>query len=285
MADEYFKYKGIDFFAEIYSEENMSFVENHFQVLDDDIFIVTYPKSGTVWMMEIISLIRKNGDPSWCKTVPVWDRAPWLYSTAGLKLLQTYKPPRLLTSHVTVDIFPKSAFNSKAKIIYVYRNPKDVLVSLYCYARIVSFFKTPESFDQFLNLFLNGNVPFGSWFDHVKGWMGIKDKSNILFITYEELLKDLRGSVQKISTFVGKELDEKAIDAIVENASFKSMKENKMANFTLVPADLIDQKDGSFIRKGISGDWRNHFTDQQKEHFDKVYKEKMKDLSVKLIWD
>ncbi|KAJ1131272.1 hypothetical protein NDU88_009610 [Pleurodeles waltl] len=96
---------------------------------------------------------------------------------------------------------------------------------------------------------------------------------------------DLRGSVQKISTFVGKELDEKAIDAIVENASFKSMKENKMANFTLVPADLIDQKDGSFIRKGISGDWRNHFTDQQKEHFDKVYKEKMKDLSVKLIWD
>ncbi|XP_078507051.1 sulfotransferase 2B1-like [Lissotriton helveticus] len=285
MSAEYFKYKGIDFFAGIYSEKDMNFVENHFQVLDDDVFIITYPKSGTVWMMEIMSLIRRNGDPTWSKTVPVWDRAPWFYSTAGLKLLETYKPPRILTSHVTIEIFPKSVFNSKAKIIYVYRNPKDVLVSLYYYARIVSVYKTPESFDQFLNPFLEGDVPFGSWFDHVKGWMGIKDKSNILFITYEELLKDLRGSVKKISTFLEKELDEKAIDAIVENASFKSMKENKMANFTLLPSEFLDHKNGSFIRKGISGDWRNHFTDKQREHFDEVYREKMQDLPVELIWD
>lgn len=30
-------------------------------------------------------------------------------------------------------------------------------------------------------------VQFGSWFDHIKGWIRMQGKENFLFITYEEL--------------------------------------------------------------------------------------------------
>ncbi|XP_029441124.1 sulfotransferase family cytosolic 2B member 1-like isoform X2 [Rhinatrema bivittatum] len=236
-------------------------------------------------MMEILSLVHKHGDPSWCHAVPIWNRVPWCETCIGLEVLRHYMPPRLITSHLSIQLFPKSFFGSKAKIIYVLRDPKDVVTSFYYYSKIHGMFKDPESFPQFLDNFLQGNVPYGSWFDHVCGWMKMKGQSNFFFITYEELLQDLRGSVVRICDFLGQELDEAAIDSVVENATFKTMKDNKMANFSQVSEDIIHHSKGRFMRKGISGDWKNNFTMAQSERFNRVYQEKMKDLGTKFPWD
>ncbi|XP_075461451.1 sulfotransferase 2B1-like isoform X2 [Ascaphus truei] len=171
------------------------------------------------------------------------------------------------------------------QIIYTMRNPKDVFVSLFYFAKILPLYKNSENFQLFLENFLQGDVLYGSWFDHVKGWMQMKDNRNVFFITYEELQQDLRGSVVKICEFLGKELDDAAIDLVVKHSSFQSMKENKMSNYTLLPQHVLDHKKGSWLRKGISGDWKNHFTVAQSEYFDRVYQEKMKDLNMKFFWD
>ncbi|KAH0626446.1 hypothetical protein JD844_001424 [Phrynosoma platyrhinos] len=249
MFKEYFQYKGISFPQIIYSEQVLQMVENNFQVRDDDIFNVTYQKSGTVWMLEILSLIRSNGDPSWCRTVPNWDRGPWFETVLGYRIAQTNNSPRIISSHLPAQLFAKSFFKSKAKIIYTVRNPKDVLVSLYHFASMFRPYKDPGTLDQFLDVFLKGDVPFGSWFDHVKGWMNLKDKENFFFITYEELQEDLRGSVVRICQFLGKDLDDAAIDSVVANASFEAMKSNKMSNFSLSPRFLMNQKKSAFLRK------------------------------------
>ncbi|KAL7977463.1 hypothetical protein Chor_009412 [Crotalus horridus] len=225
MFQKYFQYKGISFPEVIYAGPVLQMVEKDFQVRDDDIFNVTYQKSGTVWMLEILSLIRSNGDPTWCQTTPNWDRGPWFET-----------------------------------IIYTVRNPKDVLVSLYHFASMFHPYKDPGTLDQFLEGFLKGDVPFGSWFDHIKGWMNLKDKENFFFITYEELQEDLRGSVVRISQFLGKDLDDAAIDSVVANASFESMKR-------------------------ISGDWKNHLTKAQSECVDQIYQERLKDLNVTFPWN
>ncbi|CAH2319323.1 sulfotransferase family cytosolic 2B member 1 [Pelobates cultripes] len=137
----------------------------------------------------------------------------------------------------------------KACVIYTGRNPKDVLVSLYHFAIISFVLKTPHSFDEFFEDFIQAKVPFGSWFDHIKGWMQMKDHDNFLFITFEELKKDHRGTIKKICTFLGKELSKEAIDLVVEHSSFKTMKENKMSNHSLAP-EFIMKKNSNFIRKG-----------------------------------
>uniref|UniRef100_A0A8C2VEG5 Sulfotransferase n=1 Tax=Chinchilla lanigera TaxID=34839 RepID=A0A8C2VEG5_CHILA len=110
LLGEYFRYKGVPFPVGLYSPESVSLTENTQDVHDDDIFIVTYPKSGTSWMIEILSLILKDGDPSWIHSVPIWERAPWCETIMGAFTLPDQPRPRLLSSHLPVHIFPKAAF-------------------------------------------------------------------------------------------------------------------------------------------------------------------------------
>ncbi|XP_027716395.1 sulfotransferase family cytosolic 2B member 1 [Vombatus ursinus] len=285
MTGAYFKYKGINFPVGIYTPETLSYVEKDFKVRDDDIFIVTYPKSGTTWMIEILSLMLKDGDPSWSRSVPIWERAPWCETFLGPSSIMQLADPRLISSHLPIQLFPKDFFNSKAKVIYVSRNPRDVLVSLYHYSKIAGHLKDPGSLDQLLQDFLNGEVPFGSWFDHIKGWMRMEGKDNFLFITYEELQEDLRGCVQRISEFLGHPLEQAGLDSVVENSTFPAMKENTMCNYTLLPSTLLDQRQGAFLRKGVCGDWKNHFTAAQCEVFDQAYREMKQGLKTTFPWD
>ncbi|XP_078507054.1 sulfotransferase 2B1-like isoform X2 [Lissotriton helveticus] len=285
MSDEYISYKDILFHPLATSATHLSFIENEFQVLDDDVFNITYPKTGTTWIIELLSLIRSKGDPTWIQTVPNWDRAPWLESNYTPEKLDSMSlKPRHITSHLAKKIFCQSFFTSKAKIIYTVRDPKDVLVSLYYFAKMTIYYKDPGTFEQFFELFLKGDVPFGSWFDHVNGWMKLRGQSNFLLLTYDDLKQDLRAAVVKICKFLGEELDDQAIDLVVKHATFERMKDNKMANFSLL-ADAFDQTKSSFMRKGISGDWKNHFTVAQREHFDRVYQEKMNGLTGCFPWD
>ncbi|XP_028928923.1 sulfotransferase 2B1 isoform X1 [Ornithorhynchus anatinus] len=281
----YFKYKGINFPIGIYSPESLSVAENEFEALDGDIFIVTYPKSGTIWMIEILSLILHDGDPTWARSVPNWERAPWYETVVGPERLRNRPPPRLIASHLPIQLFAKSFFSSNAKVIYIGRDPRDVFVSLYHYSKIASQLKDPESPDQFLQDFLKGEVQFGSWFDHIKGWLRMRGKDNFLFLTYEELQQDLRRVVEQVCRFLDRELSEAALASVLANTTFGAMKENRMSNLTLLPAVLLDHTRGAFLRKGICGDWKNHFTVAQSEAFDRVYGERMKGLEGAFPWD
>ncbi|KAJ1131277.1 hypothetical protein NDU88_009615, partial [Pleurodeles waltl] len=249
MSDEYISYKGILFHPLACEPTHLSFVENEFQVLDDDVFNLTYPKTGTTWIMEILSLIRSKGDPTWTKTVPNWNRVPWLENVETPEIIISMSlKPRHFTSHLAKKIFCHSFFSSKAKAIYTVRDPKDLLVSLYYFSKMTIYFKDPGTFEEFLELFLKGDMPYGSWFDHVRGWMELRGQSNFLLLTYDDLQQDLRGTVVKICKFLGKELDDQAINLVVEHATFENMKNNKMSNFSLLD-DRFDLNMSPFMRK------------------------------------
>uniref|UniRef100_O35400-2 Isoform 2 of Sulfotransferase 2B1 n=2 Tax=Mus musculus TaxID=10090 RepID=O35400-2 len=284
FGGEYFRYKGIPFPVGMYSPESLSLAENTSNVRDDDIFIVTYPKSGTNWMIEIVCLILKDGDPSWIRSEPIWQRAPWCETIISAFNVLDRPSPRIMSSHLPIELFTKAFFSSKAKVIYVGRNPRDVVVSLYYYSKIAGQLKDPGTPDQFLQNFLKGEVQFGSWFDHIKGWIRMQNQENFLFITYEELQQDLRGSVQRICEFLGRPLGEEALSSVVAHSAFAAMKANTMSNYSLLPASLLDHRQGEFLRKGISGDWKNHFTVAQSEAFDSVYREQMHGVQ-RFPWD
>lgn len=66
------------------------------------------------------------------------------------------------------------------------------------------------------------------------------------------MLQDLKGSVTKIAQFLEKPLNAEVIEKIAENCLFKSMKQNKMSNYSLVPEEFMNQKKSQFLRKGKS---------------------------------
>ncbi|XP_040590169.1 sulfotransferase 2A1-like [Mesocricetus auratus] len=137
-------------------------VRHKFPFRDDDTIIVTYPKSGTHWMIEIVSLIQTKGNPEWVQSVPIWKRSPWIEYELGYKILINKEGPHLITSHLPFHLFPRSFFSSKAKMIYVIRNPRDVLVSGYYFWSKSNFAKIPDSMTTYVDWFLKGNVHKGA---------------------------------------------------------------------------------------------------------------------------
>ncbi|XP_049510613.1 amine sulfotransferase-like [Panthera uncia] len=124
------------------------------------------------------------------------------------------------------------------------------------------------------------------WFDHIKGWYEHKSLFNIQFLMYEEMKKDLKGSLSKVCKFLGKELSEEEMDAIVRQATFQNMKYDPRANYkNIIKTRYGLEAKGHFLRKGTIGDWKNHMTVEQNERFDKIFQRKMKDFPLKFIWD
>ncbi|XP_074476768.1 sulfotransferase 2B1-like [Sebastes fasciatus] len=284
-AELHTQYKGVYMTSSVHTPQSLKYYEE-FTFRPDDIIIVTYPKSGTTWMQEIVPLIVSGGDPASVETLHNWDRVPWLEQTRACILNLEERPsPRLLTTHFQYNMMPPSFFEVKPKVIYVMRNPKDVFMSSFHYRRMVTYLVNPGPQGEFLHKFLDGKVMFGSWFDHVKSWLNTEDKERIMHISYEEMIMDLKDSVARIAQFLQKSLDTEVIEKIADRCLFKNMKQNNMSNYSAVPLEFMDQTKSEFLRKGIAGDWKNQLTVTEAEYFDAVYKDEMKDVDYKFVWD
>ncbi|KAM6185368.1 amine sulfotransferase-like [Rhynchocyon petersi] len=268
---------------------DIDFLENldDFEIRDEDVFIITYPKSGTIWTQQILSLIYFEDHRNRTSQVETIDRAPFLeYNLRKMDYLKRLSP-RLFTSHIPYYLAPRGLKNKKAKIVYVYRNPKDVLISYFHFSKLLVTLQAADTMEEFMKKFLDGKVVGSLWFDHIRGWYEHKHNFNILFMMYEDMKKDLRSSVLKICSFLEKELSDEDVDAVVRQATFQNMKTDPQANYDEILKNEVGKRtdDGYFLRKGTIGDWKHHMTVEQSERFDKIFQRKMKDFPLKFIWD
>lgn len=236
-------------------------------------------------MQQILSLIDAKGDLSVTDKQLTSEQVPWLELTDNAKNFASAPSPRVRVSHLPYYLAPQGLGQKKGKVIYVARNPKDVLVSYYHFHKVAVMMETPKDFNEFFDKFMEGRVCGSCWFDHITGWYTHKDEMNFLYLTYEEMIQDLKAAVLKICSFLGKQLDEQQIDSVVKHGTFKQMKTNPNANYESVPESLLNHKNGAFMRKGTVGDWKNHLTVAQNEMFDQVFQERMRDLPLKFVWD
>lgn len=251
-----------------------------------DLLIATYPKAGTTWTQEIVDLLLHNGDAEACKRAPTPVRSPFLEIFApkpipsGLDLLKKMDPPRMIKTHLPFQLVPLGFWENKCKTIYVARNAKDNLVSYFHFDRMNQTQPEPGPWEGYINKFMRGELAWGSWYDHVKGYWVEKEKRNILYLFYEDMKANPRHEVERIMRYLDLSLSDEVISHIVKLTSFKSMKENPMTNYSCIPAPIFDHSVSAFMRKGEVGDWRNHFSLEQSKMFDEDYKEKMKDVDI-----
>lgn len=185
-----------------------------------------------------------------------------------------YKKDVIIKTHTLLDFetfsHNKQAFNfiqriilPNVKIIYVIRDGRDVMVSLYNYlirtgtiSNQLSFRDFLESKNNFDNIFLDQNrIEF--WRNHLKSWL---DKPNVLYIKYEDLHNDFKKTLGNIALFLNKDLNK-----ILERPELKKYNILLRGLRRIFPG--LFRSTAILPRKGIVGDWRNYFNKECTEIF------------------
>ncbi|XP_075534898.1 sulfotransferase ssu-1-like [Dermacentor variabilis] len=170
-----------------------------YEPLEDDVFVVSYPKCGTTWLQHIVIGILSRGTltPDDVEDVR---KATYLehIGAEGARSLRRQVP---IKTHLPFDKQPHS---TGAKYVYVTRNPYDCCISYYYHYKGMPWHRFAEgTFDEFLDMFVRGKVSYGDCFDHLLSWYERRNDPNILFLTYEELKRDTPASVLRIVDFCG----------------------------------------------------------------------------------
>ncbi|KAJ6635541.1 Luciferin sulfotransferase [Pseudolycoriella hygida] len=258
-----------------------------FNVRQDDVWMVSYPRTGSTWAQEMIWLLANNLNYEGAKHLqqlrsPLLelsayfqeDHNTWLKSNMGtsVKLTQSLPSPRFIKSHLPWQLLPKNLSTVNPKIIYIARNAKDTCVSFYHYLSLIH--KVVGSFEEFCNLFLEDNLVCGSMWKHMLGFWNHRNDTNILFLKYEDMKKDLRGAIYQCAEFlnVSHKLNDEEVSRMCAHLNFDKMQRNRAVNLEALynpNGDETDEKNSvKFIRKGQIGDWKNYMSDEMSERFD-----------------
>ena len=246
--------------AEAVSNRLTRLIGAHYGEAIPQYFVSEYPRSGGTWLSNMLADYLRCSRPG-KSVLPIACRA-------------------VLHNHW--------AYHPKLRrVIYLMRDGRDVMVSYYFYRiRGIEIGMTPKArqfkrtFEQILGAGYDSkdtstnlpkfmeyefSHPVGAgkynWPRHIQNWLGegMETRPHVLYLTYEELLADTHGVFRRAVEHVSGEVAEpRLIDRTVAHFSMENLTGRKSG----------EEDTSSFVRKGIAGDWKNHFTREAAEVFD-----------------
>lgn len=271
--------------------------QNHFQAEEEDVLLITTPKSGTTWLKALAFAITNR------KHCPI-SQNPFLdrdlhqlvrFLEFDLYYMRTEDPtedlrdlarPRMIAGHVPYELLPPCVKDSKCRIVYMCRNPVDKFISLWHFINL----NRPEEMKKILEdsdsdsvvletgleMMCRGVDVFGPFWNHVLGYwkMSIERPDKVLFLKYEDMKRDSRTQLKRLAHFLGvpfsqEEEGQGMIEEILRLCSFDSLRNN--ANGMHVSG----VKNSSFYRKGEVGEWINHVNPSIVERVENLIEEKL----------
>lgn len=257
--EKLYRFNGVLYPSIMCPEEHLSHLGD-VKAREDDVMLVAYPKCGFNWMVGVVRKImaEATGKNMESKMPPLIE----FFGPDGIKVMDETPSPRFLGTHMHPDNIPSSFYTKKTKMLVIFRNPKDTLVSFYHFSNNNPVLPSGQSWESFYNNFMSGDVPWGSYFEHALAWDKKMDDPNVMVVTYEELKQDLSEGIRQISAFFGFALTEAQVQQIAEGSTFSAMKQSSANAHAL----------GNIIfRKGEVGDWKNHFTPEQSREMDAAF--------------
>ncbi len=211
----------------------------------DDIFLVSFPKSGNTWLRFIISYL-KHGTS---KTITFNDLESFVPDVYVAKdIIDAQLSERIIKTH---DIY----FEGYPKVIYIYRDYRDALVSYYHFVTSYNHFK--GTFSEFIRS--NIVLMHGSWKQHIKAMEKFKAQhpDKICVLSYESLLTDFEGNVKRLAEFIGVKQTINW-DELKAKTSFNELKNNENEHGSRFKSSTKN----NFIRQGKAGTWKDHYSEE-----------------------
>lgn len=248
-----------------------------------DVFIVTMPRSGTTWMETIVYSVLQKGRAFDDDFDDFFARTPFL-ERHGSQGIEAMRRPGSIKTHLPFNMIPQ---HREAKYICVVRNPKDMCISFHEFLRkIPGVAHSDVSFEIYFNLFLDGRVTYGDYFDHLLQSWSHKDDPNVLFIVYEDMKKDVRPMIRRVADFLGVELTDELLERIATITSFDYLKKaqyneklsQKIAVHGLHPRQVV--------HKGVVGEWRKIMSEEQSRRLEARFREATQNVQcLSTLWD
>jgi aryl sulfotransferase len=259
---------------DIHNHHMKSTVWDDFKFRDDDVVVATYAKSGTTWMQQIVSQLIFGG----AEGLEVSKLSPWIElrimppeAIAALEL-QTHR--RCLKTHLPVDAL---VFSPRAKYLYIGRDGRDALWSMHNHhinanahwydalnntpGRVGPPIEPPPAaiLDYYRRWFDCDGYPFWPFWENVRSWWQVRDLPNVKLIHFNDMKRDLEGSIREIAEFLEIALDAAKLPEIVEHCRFDYMKSHAEC---VAPLGGMLWEGGAktFINKGTNGRWCDTLT-------------------------
>jgi aryl sulfotransferase len=262
---------------ELHNHHFDSTIWNDFDFRDDDIVISTYAKSGTTWVQQIVSQLLFQG----AEGLEVAEMSPWLDlrvppKAAKLPAVAAQTHRRFLKTHLPIDAL---VFSPKAKYLYIGRDGRDVVWSMYnhhananaaWYAALNDtpglvgprIEPPPPSIHQyFCDWLAKDGHPFWPFWENIRSWWEVRQLPNVLMVHFEDLKRDMPGQIRRIARFLDISIDESTWPAILEHCSFAYMKAHATKSVPLGGA-FWDGGAQTFVHKGTNGRWRETLTSE-----------------------
>jgi len=217
---------------------------------------ITLPKCGSQWVRDVLS-------------------APELLSYSGLSysgeaLSYPFVLPEGQFNGPIYNMNPSEWLGWKCpgdKAVVVLRDPRDRLVS-YLFSTLYSHENstTNEHIRNILSAIANNNmrinllIYFLSLVRFYLAWTS-QVSDDALVVRYESLIKDQYGEFRRILDWLGWHVPDEVLGAVVERLSFKTRSGRSSGE-----TDIF-----SHYRRGIAGDWRNHFSRENGSRWERLY--------------
>lgn len=212
----------------------------NFKVRPDDIWVISFPKTGTTWTQEMVWMLYNNLDYKTSSSMFIEDKFTFLErgiifdkennltEVSFIDALNRMPSPRFLKSHLPAQLLPKELWLVKPRIVYVTRNPKDTAISFYHHLRNIRNWKV--DFRDFLDKFLSNKILFQPFHTHVLNFWSMRNEENILFLTYEKMKDDLKNVLDRTSKFLGKSYSDDELTDLEQHLSVASMQQHPSTN-------------------------------------------------------
>nr|XP_043612030.1 flavonol 3-sulfotransferase-like [Erigeron canadensis] len=293
-----YKYEGFWYHRGFWYQSNASFSieavmasQDGFQAQPTDVFLASHPKSGTTWLKALAFAIANRtkfnfGPNHPLRTICPHDCVPFIESEAFLN--NPSYANGLMATHIPYTSLPKSIISCGCRIVYICRDPKDVLISSWHFMnKLIGNESTPIKLEDAFEYFSKGIITNGSFWDNVVGYRKASLErrgrpDTVLFLVYEEMKKDPKNEVKKLAKFIGhpftkEEEAKRVVEEIIELCSFEKLS-NASTNANDEREDTLSNE--IFFRKGIVGDSVNHLTPEMIQILDRITRQKYEGLDI-----
>lgn len=269
-----------------------STIWNDLKFRDDDIIIATYAKAGTTWTQQIIAQLLFDG----AEDLETAEMSPWLDvrvppKEIKLPIVEAQEHRRFLKTHLPVDAL---VFSEKARYIYVGRDGRDIVWSMYNHHSRANeawydalnntpglvgppLGKPPDSVLQYFRDWLEKDgYPWWPFWENVRSWWEIRDLANVMLLHFNELKADMPGTIRRIADFLDIPIRDDKWEDILRHCSFEYMKEHGSPAVPLGGA-FWDGGSKTFIHKGTNGRWRDTLSNEDIRRYDARAKQELGD--------